>query len=337
MAGGSRRLRGMIGWQLERGCRTEANVLFTVFTPTYNREETLPRLYESLVQQTLNVDAFEWLIVDDGSTDETEKLVRLWMQESRITIRYLRQDHGGKHRAWNLGVAEARGELFAAVDSDDACLPDALATIEKVWSNTDPHERALASGVFAREQDPDGNSIGKPFPKKRMSNRAELFLVFGVIHDIWLIFRTSVLRENLFPAGPSGSLVPEGAIWDKISKCHECLLCDDALYVYYTGPHGRADQLSKRASIRVQAPGMVISLKSLLDNSFRYFAAAPLYFTRGAIHFLRFSLHERLGLPDQIHTLSERGARLLCWAVLPVALLLYVRDLAFVARRQSAQ
>ena len=91
--------------------------MITVFTPTYNRAYSLPRLYESLQKQTFK--DFEWLIVDDGSTDNTVDMVTGWSKEGKLTIRYIQMTNGGKHRAINKGVALAKGKLFFIVDSDD--------------------------------------------------------------------------------------------------------------------------------------------------------------------------------------------------------------------------
>ena len=93
----------------------------TIFTPTFNRGNRLPALYNSLQNQS-NKD-FEWLIVDDGSTDNTEELVRKWLSEPLFPVRYIKQKNGGKHRAVNRGVQEAQGELFFIVESDDV-LPE---------------------------------------------------------------------------------------------------------------------------------------------------------------------------------------------------------------------
>ena len=102
-------------------------MLLTVCTPTYNRAHTLPRLYESLVRQTSQ--DFEWLVVDDGSTDNTRELVDGWVAEGRIRIRYVYKENGGKPSAHNLGVRMAAGELFFCVDSDDYLTDNAVEVI----------------------------------------------------------------------------------------------------------------------------------------------------------------------------------------------------------------
>jgi glycosyltransferase involved in cell wall biosynthesis len=104
----------------------------TVFTPTYNRASLLSRLYDSLV---LNHSSdFEWLIVDDGSQDDTESVVNTFIAEDKLNIRYIKQLNGGKHRAINHGVAEARGELFFIVDSDDYLSDNALERVAYYYS-----------------------------------------------------------------------------------------------------------------------------------------------------------------------------------------------------------
>lgn len=89
----------------------------TIFTPTYNRAYILPKLYDSLCEQTCQ--DFEWLVVDDGSTDYTNKLVEGWIKEKIITIHYVCQENGGKMRAFNKAVSLTETELFVCIDSDD--------------------------------------------------------------------------------------------------------------------------------------------------------------------------------------------------------------------------
>src|SRR2546423_7881993 len=100
--------------------------LFTVFTPTYNRAHTLLRVYESLKKQTF--DDFEWLIVDDGSTDDTPTLVKQWISDGILTIRYVFQENAGKHVCINVATKLARGRYIATIDSDDWYVPTALET-----------------------------------------------------------------------------------------------------------------------------------------------------------------------------------------------------------------
>ena len=108
----------------------------TVFTPTYNRAYILSQLYQSLQRQTYK--DFEWLIVDDGSVDDTESLVSNWLNDNNeFPIRYYKKENGGKCRAINYGVELARGRLFFNVDSDDYLTDDALEKVAK-WESDLP-------------------------------------------------------------------------------------------------------------------------------------------------------------------------------------------------------
>src|SRR5699024_7599204 len=105
----------------------------TIFTPTYNRAYILPKLYNSLVEQS-NKD-FVWLIVDDGSTDNTKKLVFTWIRENKISIKYYYQKNQGKSIAHNKGVKETDTELFSCVDSDDYLTKDCVEVVMNTWNN----------------------------------------------------------------------------------------------------------------------------------------------------------------------------------------------------------
>ncbi|MFR2030361.1 MAG: glycosyltransferase family 2 protein [Collinsella sp.] len=102
-----------------------------IFTPTYNREHTLKRLYESLKKQTDS--RFYWLVVDDGSTDGTQSLFDSFAKESAIEIEYIKVANGGKQRACNLAAEKCTSELFMCVDSDDYLTPDAVHFILTAW------------------------------------------------------------------------------------------------------------------------------------------------------------------------------------------------------------
>ena len=119
----------------------------TVFTPTYNRMDLIEKLYQSLLQQTKK--NFEWLVVDDGSTDDTEKYFgKISSKPQPFPIRYIKQENGGKHRAINKGVKSASGDLFFIVDSDDYLTENAIDKINQWISTLDgSHKWAGISGL----------------------------------------------------------------------------------------------------------------------------------------------------------------------------------------------
>ena len=118
----------------------------TVFTPTYNRAYIIEKLYHSLQRQTFK--DFEWIVVDDGSEDETEDLFKKIQKDKNLfEIRYIKQKNGGKHRAINKGIEIAKGELFFIVDSDDYLIDTALKTITEIEESIPENEKKQFAGV----------------------------------------------------------------------------------------------------------------------------------------------------------------------------------------------
>lgn len=200
----------------------------TVFTPTYNRAYMLPQLYESLLRQTCH--DFEWLIVDDGSTDDTESMVQKWAADGEISIRYFRQTNGGKHAAINRGVAEARGELFFIVDSDDYLSEDAVEWLWKAYAGI--RGDARFAGVSGTRIRPDGSRIGGAFPRPVIDSDAiNIRLTHGVKGDLAEAFKTDVLRQYPFPVFEKEPYCTEALVWHRIARRYRMRYCDKGIYV----------------------------------------------------------------------------------------------------------
>lgn len=166
-------------------------VLLTVFTPAYNRAHTLPRTYESLKNQDCH--CFEWLIVDDGSTDGTRPLVEKWLKEDNpFRIRYIYKENGGMHTAYNLAYANIETELNVCIDSDDCLAPGAARIIAEEWEKD--REKGYA-GLIGLDADLKGNLIGTPFPEGIESTTYTEFYGNGGKGDKKFVFRTDVIRQ----------------------------------------------------------------------------------------------------------------------------------------------
>ena len=188
--------------------------MITVFTPTYNRAYIIGRLYKSLCGQTSN--DFEWLVVDDGSTDGTETAIRSFIEEDKIAIRYIRQPNGGKHRAINKGVNEARGELFFIVDSDDFLAADAIEKLSLHYAATASDDTfAGVSGVRITET---GERIGGAFPFETLDCTAlEIRMKYGIKGDLAEAYKTDVLKRYPFPTFDGEKFCPEALVWNRIA------------------------------------------------------------------------------------------------------------------------
>ena len=162
----------------------------TVFTPTYNRAYILPKCYESLNSQTCK--DFEWLIIDDGSTDGTEKLVAGWQKrDNGYPIRYLHQENGGLHTGYNAAIANMETELSVCIDSDDAMPDDAIERILSEWRRV---KNTGAAGLIGLDMTADGQRIGKLLPEVDLLNAASLLCVPGM-GDKKYVVRNDLLRS----------------------------------------------------------------------------------------------------------------------------------------------
>lgn len=295
---------------------------FTVFTPTFNRAETLHRVYESLSQQTFR--DFDWLIVEDGSTDNSAELVQGWQEQADFPIRYLYQENRGVIAARNRGVREARGELFLPADSDDSFIADALERFYGHWTSIPERERSQFSAVTACCVDQHGQLVGTELPQSPLdSDSLEIRYRYRMRGERWGFHRTEVLRRFPFPEDPP---THEGVVWDEIARHYKTRFVSDRLRVYWRDEPGREDQVSRHTSPTTKPEGFVVGQAYVLNRNMDWFRYAPVDFLIAAIHYSRFSFHARYGVGRQVRTLENRIARLLLGAALLPAFLLYQAD-----------
>jgi glycosyltransferase involved in cell wall biosynthesis len=212
----------------------------TVMTPTYNRATLLPRLYESLRQQTFT--GFDWLIVDDGSTDETRALVRGW--DAPFPIRYEHQPNGGMKVAWNRGVELAQGEYVAVIGSDDWFLPNGLQKLVDGWEGLD--DRFVS--VNGRAVDPRGSLVGSPFAGPLDTDSFSYAYRHKITGDTVSLSRTEIVRRYPFPYAESRS-GPEGTAFNRVARRYLIHYIEDpvAIVDYQTeglAARGRTERLA---------------------------------------------------------------------------------------------
>ena len=221
--------------------------MITVFTPTYNRASLLSRLYQSLCAQ--NFKDFEWIIVDDGSSDDTVSIVELLQSRPRnkdFSIRYYKKENGGKHTAINVGVKKAQGDLFFIADSDDVLPPNTLQIVAEVWEQT-KYDNSIG-GICGFDGDiNDGSLIGTGFPKEvhllniELSNHINIGYIDATTRDVRFklkvdgdmkeVFRTSVLREFPFPEIKGERFCPEVLVWNRIASKYKLRHINKIIYL----------------------------------------------------------------------------------------------------------
>lgn len=235
---------------------------FTVFTPTYNRAYIISALYKSLCRQDFT--DFEWVVVDDGSTDNTEALLSSFIAEGRLDITYIKTANGGKHRAINRGVEVARGELFFIVDSDDYLTDNALQLIDGAEKTLPQSEKAVFCGVCGLRGFSADRLIGTTF-KGEMTDCTHIERrKHGISGDKAEVFYTTVMKKYPFPVFEGESFLTEAVVWNRMAADGLKLrYFNEIVYICDYLPDGLTANLGEK--IRRSPRGHGLYLKQLTD------------------------------------------------------------------------
>jgi glycosyltransferase involved in cell wall biosynthesis len=202
--------------------------MITVLTPTYNRKNTIEKAYESLINQTNK--NFEWMIVDDGSSDNTKELINKFIKKKKITIKYFYKENGGKHTALNYGINKIKSKFTIILDSDDYLLPNAIELIENNWKKYD-NKKDIACLSFIKVF-PNNQTIGKKYEGTEIiSNHIDFRYNKNLLGDMCEVFKTSVLKEYPFPVYNNERFLSEAIVWNKIALKYNTVYINEPIYV----------------------------------------------------------------------------------------------------------
>ena len=248
--------------------------IITIFTPTYNREIELKRLYKSLCKQTC--DLFEWLIIDDGSIDNTEQLIKDWIDDSTFNIRYVKQENKGKSFSHNVGTELTNTELFTCVDSDDYLTETAVESIIKCWNVC----RSTDIGILAKR---DVTGLKREvYDKEIHISLRSAYSQYGIIGDTMLIYRTDIIKKYKFPYFEGEKFVPENYLYDLLDREGTLYFLNEVLYkgeyladgytknmstILKTNPKGYLAYINQRLQ-------MDLELKYKMADTIRYISMA---------------------------------------------------------------
>jgi len=296
--------------------------LFTVFTATFNRASVLHRVYEGLQSQTLQ--DFEWLIVDDGSTDDTAEKVSAWAKVAPFEIRYVRQQHAGKHVAYNRALQEAQGSLFTVLDSDDGLLPLALEKMKWHWNSIPEADRHGYWAVAGLACDENGKDIGERFPASPFdANFRDVYYVHHIYGEKFFVSPTDILRRYPFPAIQGTQFIPEAVVWFEIAKSYKHRSVNETCRIYYSDQSEAEPTLSSRTNMATTAPGRLYYYVWLLNNDLEYFFRSPGPFLKAALMLPTALFYSRQSWRRTLGALRRPAARLLVLSTLPLSVPFY--------------
>ncbi len=286
--------------------------MVTIFTPAYNRAYIIDKLYYSLLTQTNS--NFEWLIVDDGSTDNTRELISTFILESKIDIRYFRQENGGKHQAINRGIQEAKGELFFIVDSDDQLASEAIERVSYYYDEIKEDE--TFAGVCGLKAYFTGERIGGESDFCILDcNALDFRYKYHIVGDMAEVFRTEILKKYPFPEFEGEKFCPEGVVWNRIAQKYKLRYFYEKIYL--------CDYLADGLTARIIKLRMESPLSSMMYYSELYHLTIPfLQKLKAAVNYWRFALCSADRFSEKIKRIGYSSI-----VLFPLGFFLHLKDI----------
>lgn len=280
----------------------------TVFTPTYNREYTIYKCYESLIRQT-NKD-FTWLVIDDGSTDGTKKLIDTWILENKIEIKYIKQANKGMHGAHNTAHRNIETELCVCCDSDDYLSDNAIELILNKWSSVE--NKARFSGMIGIDANIEGQHLAKIPEELTETTLYDLRFKYKLHGDYKLVYRTELIKKDLYPEIVGEKYLAVGYKYFNLDVNYKLSVINDVLcYVEYMEDGGTSNKIKHYVT---SPKGFSHYRKEMMKNS----KHVSVKF-RNAIHYVSSSTFER-----NKKFLSDSPEKTLTFAALPLGIMLNV-------------
>ncbi len=278
---------------------------FTVFTPVYNRADTLARVFKSLNAQTFR--DFELVMINDGSTDNSHEVALELMKTANFEINYINNDKNQHKMACFMEAIDvAKGEFILPFDSDDACVADALAVFKEEYDSIPSDKKSNISAVTCLCKDQFGNLVGEEFPvSPHYSNTFKQKLNYPNASEKWGFTKTEVLRGiQINPAIFSHGLIPESLIWELIAKQgFETKYVNKILRTYYIGtPNSLSIQNHKKDAL-----GMAVYSLSILNWYYKsYLTKGPKLFAKRVYTLLRASQYLDFSLTQYQQVIQSR-------------------------------
>lgn len=249
----------------------------TIFTPTYNRAHLLERLYKNLCEQ--EYQNFEWLIIDDGSTDNTREIIENYKREGKLNIQYFYKENGGKHTAINFGLEKAQSDIFFLLDSDDFLEKSATKVVAEKWDVI--RNTPSLCGIVGLSKFLNKEVRTDAFPEDDwVVSFTDIYFKYKILGDKPVAFKTSVMKQFPFPENQGIHFVFEAVSWHEMAKKYNVLAVNDLLqYKEYT-----EDGITRNTYKKEYVKGLAFSFFHLVKNRTYPFAKYPHHFLWNYIH-----------------------------------------------------
>ena len=288
---------------------------FTVFTPCYNSETFIHRVFESLDKQTFK--DFEWYVINDGSFDRTNELIIKYIKEVKFSVVYHNlQKNQGLHRNINQAIRDAKGEFLILLGHDDEMMPDALETFDYILKKYDDPE---ISAVYALAMDQNRKLVGKKYPKDEfVSDYWTQFFHYENEAEKFQCFRSSYLKE-FYPLNTSqDKALPSAWLWGMLGTKYKAVFINKVLRIYYTNVPTSITNNQKRD----QNPKMIFNYYQYWVNVFQYYIRGNWRRRlRGIGGYVSYGILAGKSISEILAPIEKPENRLIVLAFLPIAVI----------------
>lgn len=249
----------------------------TILTPTYNRAHLLKRVYDSLCIQSNKF--FDWVIIDDGSNDNTKDIISEFIKEEKVKIRYYYKENGGKHTTINYGVNFINSTYVLILDSDDFLTSFSIELLYRMIKKIENNHHLC--GIIGLSQNKEKNIIGTRFPYDDWEvSFADVYHKYKVTGDKSVLFKTQILKNFPFPERKNIKFVFEATVWHEMAKQYNVLAINHVIQEKEYLEKGITNTSYKLEYIK----GLAFSYFTLIKNETHSFYKYPKVFIWDYIH-----------------------------------------------------
>ena len=290
---------------VSRNIEVSKNPFFTIFTPTFNRKHTLPRLIDSL--RNAGSVEFEWLVIDDGSCDDTYEWLLEEMSNLDFPVRVYRQENGGKQSCHNAAVELAEGDMIIILDSDDELAPKALNILKEAWDSIPSDKRHQFAGVLGNTADEYGHQIGALFPTSPMDGNHFLLTIGGMMTgDKLPCYRRDILVRFPFPATPVRQVIPEGLVWHRIARKYFIRCINYNVAIVHRDKDDEISLMNSYKNPSSNSYGNYIYFRDCVEYFQHYKNVKFVNIFKYNIQHVRYGIHANINLRKLIDVRAER-------------------------------
>ena len=300
---------------------------FTVFTPTYNRVYTLQRVFDSLMSQTIHHSNFEWILINDGSTDNTDEIVKKFFSKADFNIQYIKQENHGKNYCHNKAIKLAQGELFLILDSDDAIVSECMDIFWRTWKKISLIDKEEIYGINCLCKDGYTNKlIGHKVEDGLIENAYKWKHQNKIYFEGWGALNTKVFKKNLFPEINNIKFIPEAYLWDKVAKNRKVFSINEVLRIVFFQNDGFTKNIID--SYRKHSEGRYIYHKMVINDLFwDLLITNPVRLLKDFIQFGRMGLHSKKRIKQILKDINTFYKKIIFLFLLAISFYFYKKDI----------